>query len=62
MKVLIPVNRSKVQRICDLVVEGLETDGVHCKQWYLRQILEELGITKEELERKGHFIEDGIAP
>ncbi len=62
MKVLIPVNRTKVQRICDLAVEGLLVEEERHKQWYLQQILLELGITKEELERKGNFFESGIAP
>ena len=35
-----------MEKVKDLAIDGLFTDGAHHKQWYLEQILETLGINK----------------
>jgi len=51
------------QKIKNLVVEGLTTDGEHHKQWYLEQVLIILGVDLEDLRTNGYtFWDKGIAP
>ena len=45
------------EEIKNLCIEGLRTDGGHHKQWYLEEILMELGYTLKEI-RKELFEED----
>jgi len=51
--------------IIDIIIEALNTDGGHHKQWYLDQILRKL-ISKEEYFKykndENYGWEDGIAP
>ena len=48
------------------IVNGLETDGGHHKQWYLEQILFRLGFNpnkiREEERKEGYDWENGVAP
>lgn len=59
------------EKIKQLCIDGLLTDGAHHKQWYLEEILKVLGVDlvklREELQtpdEKGDYYdwEDGIAP
>lgn len=49
-----------------LATDGLLIDGAHHKQWYLEQILLEIGVhldtLKMELNSEGYTWEPGIAP
>ena len=53
--VIIPKN--VIESIEILIVEGLQTDGGHHKQWYLEKIAQELEIDLNDIEH-----EKGIAP
>lgn len=48
----------------ELIIDGLQTDGGHHKQWYLEQILIELVGKKKIKEMKEYYgdWEEGIAP
>lgn len=49
--------------VVDLILEGLRTDGVHHKQWFLEQILLRLEGEKEVEGMRGLYEwESGIAP
>ena len=57
----------RVQKIVDLAIEGLLTDGGHHKQWYLEQILlvargGPFDDLRAELEAADYSWEDGISP
>ena len=49
-----------------IIVEALETDGAHHKQWYLEQLLFALGFNATEIKEKeilrGYDWDEGIAP
>jgi len=49
--------------LIDLILEALNTDGGHHKQWYLERILKEL-VSEESFDiYKQHYSwEEGIAP
>jgi len=49
--------KEKLEKIRNLVEDGLQTDGGHHKQWYLEQIGEVIGI---DIDKEMH--EEGIAP
>jgi len=55
-----------IDKIKDLVINGLLTQEKHHKQWYLERILEELGANikdlREQLQREGYDFDEGIAP
>jgi hypothetical protein len=55
-----------IEKLRDLAIDGLLTDGGHHKQWYLERIVETLGINMdqlvEEIESLGGELEPGIAP
>lgn len=58
------VNKEKIK---DMIIDGLITNGGHHKQWFLEKILEEFGYdlkeTKEKLEiEEGYTWESGIPP
>ena len=36
-------------KMIELVIEALQTDGAHHKQWYLEELLKLLEPTKEQL-------------
>ena len=42
--------------IRELLLEGLQTDGGHHKQWYLKEIFKALGYTTDL------DLEEGVAP
>ena len=48
------------ETIYDLVIGGLHTDGEHHKQWYLEQILTQLGHDPVKMRDSGW--DEGIAP
>jgi len=54
------------ETVKDLIINALETDGAHHKQWYLERILEALGFdlktVKEEENKNDYDWEEGIAP
>ena len=54
------------QKIKQLAINGLETDGAHHKQWYLEQILIALDLNLEQLhseeQSNDYDWEPGIAP
>ena len=59
------MNKEKIEELC---IDGLYTDGGHHKQWYLERILAELypeekdfEILREEL-KLDYFWEEGIPP
>lgn len=49
-----------------IIVEALETDGSHHKQWYLEQLLFALGFDANEIKDKekisGYDWDEGTAP
>ena len=55
-----------IEKLQDLAMDGLLTDGGHHKQWYLEQILETLGINLDQLAEELKLLdcewEPGIAP
>jgi hypothetical protein len=55
-----------IEKLQDLAMDGLLTDGGHHKQWYLEQILETLGINLDRLAEEFKLLdcewEPGIAP
>lgn len=55
-----------IEKVTDLALDGLFTDGGHHKQWYLERILETLGIDLEWLAEAVKSVdgewEPGIAP
>ena len=56
----------RIQKIVDLAIDGLLTDGAHHKQWYLEKILiaagEDLDNIRRMLNFDGYDWDDGIAP
>lgn len=55
--------QKRVEDALVLAFKGLTTDGAHHKQWYLEQIVRELGLSPEEFTaRTGRTWEPGIAP
>ena len=50
----------------DIIINALETDGSHHKQWYLEQLLFKLGFDpnkiKEEEIKNDYDWDEGIAP
>ena len=53
------------EKVKELVIDGLITDGSHHKQWYLEQILIALGIDVDKLHEeyeRDYDWERGIAP
>lgn len=54
----------KIEKIKELAIEGLYTDGAHHKQWYLEEILKFTGANIEELRKSDEYggWDDGIAP
>ena len=50
------------ERIIELIMDGLQTDGAHHKQWYLNEVLKILDseIAKDVEEHWTH--DGGIAP
>jgi len=54
------------EKIKELCINGLLTDGSHHKQWYLEEILKVLGYKlpdiKEELEKQDYSWKYGIPP
>ena len=61
-------NQSVIDRVTDLAIDALFTDGSHHKQWYLEEILRTiLGIDgfesrMEALAAEGYKYEPGIPP
>lgn len=57
------MDKDKVKELC---INGLITDGGHHKQWYLEQILVAIGYNvadvKSDVQMEGYDWEDGIAP
>lgn len=57
---------NKLEEIKNICIDGLLTDGGHHKQWYLEQILEEIGVDlvelRETLKKDDFSWEKGIAP
>ena len=55
-----------IDKIKELCIDALCTDGGHHKQWYLEQILITLGynldIIRKELQEEDYDWDDGIAP
>ena len=55
-----------IEKLQDLAMDGLLTDGGHHKQWYLEQIMEMLGINLDRLAEEFKLYdcewEPGIAP
>ena len=55
-----------IEKLQDLAMDGLLTDGGHHKQWYLEQIMEMLGINLDRLAEEFKLLdcewEPGIAP
>ena len=55
-----------ISRVKHQLIEALQTDGEHHKQWYLEQILGLLGCDPNklstEMEAEGGYFERGIAP
>ena len=47
----------KYNRIGEMLVDALQTDGEHHKQWYLEQVADELGIFLDDID-----FEKGIVP
>ena len=54
------------ERIKELVIDGLITEGGHHKQWYLEKVLEEIGYNlekiREELIKEDYDWDKGIPP
>ena len=50
-----------INKIRNLILEGLTTDGSHHKQWYLEELLKFFCRDIGELRNKYEW-EDGIAP
>ena len=54
------------ERVKELAVSGLLTDGGHHKQWFLEEILKaldyDLATIRQNLAIQGYDWEDGIAP
>ena len=48
------------ETIYDLVIAALMIDGEHHKQWYLEQILKQLGHDPEKI--RDTFWDKGVAP
>ncbi len=55
-----------IEKIKELAIDGLLTDGGHHKQWYLEKIIVELGFDlekiREKLNEEDYDWEKGIAP
>ncbi len=55
-----------IEKIRELAIDGLLTDGGHHKQWYLEKIIVELGFDlekiREKLNEEDYDWEKGIAP
>lgn len=47
----------QIEKVKQLCIEALQTDGDHHKQWYLEQILKALDVDTSTIE-----FEKGIAP
>ena len=53
----------KMERLEELCIDALLTDGAHHKQWYIEQILEiAIGCIKFDKAKKHIGWDDGIAP
>lgn len=57
----------ELEALVHLVLSGMQTDGAQHKQWYLGQVLLQIGYTKEwvinRMKELGYDYEDwGIAP
>ena len=54
-----------IQRIKDLALDALLTDGGHHKQWYIEEILKEIGYDLDELRDElgeDYSWDEGIPP
>lgn len=55
------MKKQKKREIYLLVIDALQTDGAHHKQWYLERILEALGYDIDAIQSAPTW-DDGIAP
>lgn len=55
------MKKIKKQAIKDLVINALQIDGEHHKQWYLEEILKVLGYNPDEMRDQPSW-EEGVAP
>lgn len=55
-----------LDKINELAINGLLTEQMDHKQWYLIRLLEELGVNikdlREQIEKEGYDFDEGIAP
>jgi len=51
-----------VMAMRQLLLEALETDGAHHKQWFIEEVLANIGDTRDALEERGFEWKRGIAP
>lgn len=55
-----------IDKINELAINGLLTEEMDHKQWYLIRLLEELGVNikdlREQIEKEGYDFDEGIAP
>lgn len=59
-----PCDSLKESTLLDIIIEALQTDGEHHKQWYLEQLMMKIGIDENEMEdyQDANDWEKGIAP
>lgn len=52
---------SEESTVYELVISALQIEGEHHKQWYLEQILKQLGHDPKEMREKPYW-DEGVAP